>query len=150
MHPHGMSGRIQAGGVPRPRCVAVRAASVPPAVRFNIHGRHITVDAAPEQLVKAKLQPALDLLRGAEFIEGEGGVHDCDVRLMNSQVELKLRPLIRNKELHDTYLRQGELKVLETGEDVYDCLDKAVDSLVRKLKKISKPAPQKKDQRRIF
>jgi hypothetical protein len=26
----------------------------------------------------------------------------------NSQVELKLRPLIRNKELHDTYLRQGE------------------------------------------
>jgi ribosome-associated translation inhibitor RaiA len=44
----------------------------------------------------------------------------------------------------------GELKVLETGEDVYDSLDKAVDSLVRKLKKISKPAPQKKDQRRSF
>jgi hypothetical protein len=29
----------------------------------------------------------------------------------NSQVEVKLRPLMRNKELHDTYLRQGELKV---------------------------------------
>jgi hypothetical protein len=70
------------GGVSRPRCVAVRAAGVPPAVQFNIHGRHVTVDAALEQLVKAKLQPALDLLRGAECIEGEGGVHDCDVKLM--------------------------------------------------------------------
>jgi ribosome-associated translation inhibitor RaiA len=63
----------------------------------------------------------------------------------NSQCELKLRPLIRNKQLHDTYLRQGEIKVLETGADVYESLDKAVDSLTRKLKKISKPEPKKKD-----
>lgn len=66
----------------RPRCVAVRAAAVPRPVAFNIHGRHVTVDDALEQLVKAKLQPALHLLQGAEFIEGEGGVHDCDVKLM--------------------------------------------------------------------
>lgn len=38
----------------------------------------------------------------------------------NSQVELKLRPLVRNKELHDTYLRQGETRswaatVLDVG-----------------------------------
>lgn len=65
----------------------------------------------------------------------------------NSQCELKLRPLIRNKALHDTYLRQGEIKVLETGSDVYESLDKAVDSLTRKLKKISKPEPKKKDYR---
>lgn len=32
--------------------------------------------------MKQKLQPALDLLRGAEFIEGEGGVHEADVKLM--------------------------------------------------------------------
>lgn len=55
---------------------------MPPAVQFNIHGRHVTVDDKLEAHVKAKLQPALDLLKGAEFIEGEGGVHDCDVKLM--------------------------------------------------------------------
>lgn len=75
-----VDGALQ-GVVSRPRCVAVRAAGVPP-VQFNIHGRHLTVDDALEQLVKAKLQPALDLLQGAEFIEGEGGVHECDVKLM--------------------------------------------------------------------
>lgn len=66
----------------RQRYVHVRAAGVPPAVQFNIHGRHVTVDDKLEAHVKAKLQPALDLLKGAEFIEGEGGVHDCDVKLM--------------------------------------------------------------------
>lgn len=40
--------------------------------------------------------------------------------------------------------------MLETGEDVYDSLDKAVASLVRKLKKISKPEPKKKDLRAKF
>jgi hypothetical protein len=40
------------------------------------------VDDTLEQLVKQKLAPALNLLRGAEFLEGEGGVHDVDVRLM--------------------------------------------------------------------
>lgn len=129
----------------RQRCVGVRAAAVPPPVQFNIHGRHVTVDDTLEALVKEKLQPALKLLRGAEFVEGEGGVHDCDVKLMNSQVELKLRPLYLNKETNDTYLRQGEIKVLEMGTDVYDSLDKAVDSLTRKLKKMSKPLPKKKD-----
>jgi ribosome-associated translation inhibitor RaiA len=63
----------------------------------------------------------------------------------NSQVEMKLRPLYLNKETHDTFLRQGEIKVLEMGTDVYDSLDKAVDSLTRKLKKLSKPLPKKKD-----
>jgi hypothetical protein len=42
----------------------------------------VTVDDTLEQLVKQKLQPALDLLRGAQYVEGEGGVHDCDVKLM--------------------------------------------------------------------
>lgn len=55
---------------------------MPPAVQWNIHGRHVTVDDTLEQLVKTKMQPALELLRGAEFVEGEGGVHDCDVKLM--------------------------------------------------------------------
>lgn len=39
----------------------------------------------------------------------------------------------------------GELKVLETGSDVYDSLDRAVDSLTRKLKKLEKPLPNKTD-----
>lgn len=64
------------------RCVCVRAAQIPPPVQWNIHGRHVTVDDTLEQLVKQKLAPALNLLRGAEFLEGEGGVHDVDVRLM--------------------------------------------------------------------
>jgi hypothetical protein len=34
----------------------------------------VTVDDTLEALVKEKLQPALKLLRGAEFVEGEGGV----------------------------------------------------------------------------
>lgn len=66
----------------RQHCVRVSAAQVPPPVQWNIHGRHVTVDATLEQLVKQKLAPALDLLKGAEFLEGEGGVHDVDVRLM--------------------------------------------------------------------
>lgn len=63
-------------------------------------------------------------------------------------MELKLRPLYRNKELHDTYLRQGEIKVLEMGADVYESLDKAVDTLTKKLKKIEKPEPKMKDYRK--
>lgn len=70
------------GRVSRLRCVCVRAAQIPPPVQWNIHGRHVTVDDTLEQLVKQKLAPALNLLRGAEFLEGEGGVHDVDVRLM--------------------------------------------------------------------
>jgi hypothetical protein len=35
----------------------------------------------------------------------------------NSQVELVLRPQVQNKAMHDTYLRQGEMKVLEFGDD---------------------------------
>jgi ribosome-associated translation inhibitor RaiA len=42
-------------------------------------------------------------------------------------------------------LSAGELKVLETGSDVYDSLDRAVDSLTRKLKKLEKPLPKKTD-----
>lgn len=65
-------------------------------------------------------------------------------------MELRLRPLIRNKQLHDTYLRQGEIKVLETGADMLDSLDKAVDTLVRKLKKMGRPEPKKKDYSQRF
>lgn len=64
------------------RSHVVARAGIPPAVQFNIHGRHVTVDDELEQLVKLRLQPALDLLKGAQLIEGEGGVHDCDVKLM--------------------------------------------------------------------
>jgi hypothetical protein len=32
-------------------------------------------------------------------------------------VALVVRPQVRNKALHDTYLRQGEMKVLEFGND---------------------------------
>jgi hypothetical protein len=35
----------------------------------------------------------------------------------NSQVALVLRPQVQNKAMHDTYLRQGEMKVLEFGDD---------------------------------
>jgi ribosome-associated translation inhibitor RaiA len=40
--------------------------------------------------------------------------------------------------------------VLETGSDMYESLDKAVVTLVKKLKKIDKPAPEKKDYSNKF
>jgi ribosome-associated translation inhibitor RaiA len=98
--------------------------------------------------VKQKLSAVLAKFNGASFIEGEGGIKDVDVKLMNSQVALVVRPQVQNKAMHDTYLRQGEMKVLEFGSDVYDSLDKAVASLEKKLHKYSKPLPQKKDYRK--
>lgn len=67
----------------------------------------------------------------------------------NSQAEIKLHPQHTNKATHDTYLRQGELKVLEQGLDVYDSFDKAVMSLENKLTKWTKPQPVKKDYKQI-
>lgn len=43
---------------------------------------------------------------------------------------------------------QGEMKVTESGTDVYDSLDKAVASLEKKMHKYSRPAPLKKDYSR--
>lgn len=101
-----------------------------------------------ERHVKDKLQVALDKFKGAEFIEGEGGLQDVDVKLMNSQVSIKLSPRVLNKKMHDTFLRMGEMKVVESGSDVYESLDKAVETLEKKLHKYGKPTPLKKDYSR--
>eukprot|EP00775_Hariotina_reticulata_P008208 gene8208-8399_t len=126
---------------------ATRGESTP--VQFNIHGRHVEVTESLDQHVREKLQVALDKFKGAEYLEGEGGLRDVDVKLMNSQVELRLRPRVQIKQTNDTFLRQGELKVLEFGDDVYDSLDKAVATLERKLKKYTKAAPLMKDYRQF-
>lgn len=47
------------------------------------------------------------------------------------------------------YCFKGELKVVETGDDVYESLDKAVLALEKKLRKYGRPAPMKKDYRHI-
>ena len=36
------------------------------------------------------------------------------------------------------------------GSDVYDSLDKAVDTLTKKLKKLGKPEPKKMDYRKLL
>eukprot|EP00878_Enallax_costatus_P034832 GHUV01038714.1.p2 GENE.GHUV01038714.1~~GHUV01038714.1.p2 ORF type:complete len:145 (+),score=24.59 GHUV01038714.1:86-520(+) len=134
------------GRAARTGCVQIRALAQP-VVKYNIHGRHVEVTEGLERHVKQKLGAALAAFTGASFIEGEGGIKDVDVKLMNSQVELVLRPEVQNKAMHDTYLRHGELKVLEFGTDVYDCLDKAVVSLEKKLHHYGRPLPKKKDYR---
>lgn len=49
---------------------------------YNIHGRHVEVTEELESYVKQRLQTALDKFTGAEYLEGEGGIKDVDVRLM--------------------------------------------------------------------
>eukprot|EP00878_Enallax_costatus_P004540 GHUV01004781.1.p1 GENE.GHUV01004781.1~~GHUV01004781.1.p1 ORF type:complete len:115 (+),score=5.48 GHUV01004781.1:148-492(+) len=85
--------------------IQARQSAVPSPVRISVHGRHVQVTELLERHVKDKLQVALDKFKGAEFIEGEGGLQDVDVRLMNSQVSIKIHPRVQNKEMHDTYLR---------------------------------------------
>jgi hypothetical protein len=89
------------------------------------------------------------LERSGVFIEGEGGVRDVDVRLMNSQAQLRVRPAVGNKASHDTYLRLGELKVLEAGSNALDAFDRALLALEAKLKKLGKAQPVKKNLRVI-
>lgn len=123
--------------------VAARASGPPPPPRFNIHGRHVDVTPPLEAAVRERLAGALAKLQGGTYLEAEGGVAEVDVRLMNRQVSVTLTPRIRNKSLHDTFLRQGALKVVQAGDDVLDGLDKAV-GLERKLRRLSKPPPHKK------
>lgn len=55
-----------------------------------------------------------------------------------------------NKGLHDTFLRQGELKVEVPGEGVMDGFNKACTLLQGKLHKIAhKPDAMKKDYRHL-
>ncbi|WIA10642.1 hypothetical protein OEZ85_010822 [Tetradesmus obliquus] len=139
--------KVVVGRPARTGCLQIRALAQP-LVKYNIHGRHLEVTEGLERHVKQKLGSALAKFSGASFIEGEGGIKDVDVKLMNSQVALVVRPQVQNKAMHDTYLRQGEMKVLEFGSDVYDSLDKAVASLERKLHKYGRPRPLKKDYRK--
>jgi len=64
-----------------------------------------------ESHVRARLASVLDKFKGAQVLESDGGVATVDVRLMNSQAEVKLQPRITNKAVQETYVRQGELKV---------------------------------------
>jgi hypothetical protein len=85
--------------------------------------------------------------QGSQFLEGEGGVHEVDVRLMNSQATVTLTPHYRNKQLHDTFLRQGKLSGAAFGSDVYDSFNRACDNLEHQLKRWTRAAPVKKDFR---
>ena len=42
------------------------------------------------------------------------------------------------------------LQVIETGTELHSILDKAADSLAKKLKRITKPVPDKKDYSNMF
>ncbi|KAF8068374.1 hypothetical protein HT031_002063 [Scenedesmus sp. PABB004] len=120
------------------------AAAADAPARFSIHGRHVTITPPLEAAVRAWLAPVLDKLRGARFVEGEGGVADVDVRLMNTEVAIALRPAHTNCALHATLLRMGVLKARARGAGLHEALDRAVASLEGALHRYAKPPPRKR------
>ncbi|KIY96463.1 hypothetical protein MNEG_11498 [Monoraphidium neglectum] len=128
--------------------------SIATPLDITIHGRHVDVTPEARSILAAlqrqegargrrieshvrdRLSSVLDKFKGAQFLESDGGVALVDVRLMNSQAEVKLQPRIHNKAANDVYVRQGGLKVCESGSGWADSLEKALDALDRKLTKV--------------
>ncbi|GBF87803.1 hypothetical protein Rsub_00514 [Raphidocelis subcapitata] len=149
--------RAPAAGAPPPPRAAVRAASVHriggrgdgEQPQISIHGRHVDVTPEIEGEVLSRLAPVLDKFRGAGIIESDGGVAAVDVRLMNSQAEVRLVPRVHSKGANETYVTQGLLKACESGNGWSESLDRTLDALDKKLTKWTKPAPKKVDYRRL-
>ena len=62
----------------------------PAPTSWSIHGRHLSITPEIEAAVKSRLAATLQKLQRADVLESEGGVAAVDVRLMNSQVCVRL------------------------------------------------------------
>eukprot|EP00197_Chlamydomonas_leiostraca_P005280 CAMPEP_0202859290 /NCGR_PEP_ID=MMETSP1391-20130828/1472_1 /ASSEMBLY_ACC=CAM_ASM_000867 /TAXON_ID=1034604 /ORGANISM="Chlamydomonas leiostraca, Strain SAG 11-49" /LENGTH=176 /DNA_ID=CAMNT_0049538313 /DNA_START=65 /DNA_END=595 /DNA_ORIENTATION=+ len=121
----------------------------PVEITWSIHARHQEVDDTLRTAVIDRLQPVIQKLQGGLVREAEGGVEEVDVRLMHSSCHIQLHPVRRNKQVHDTFLRQGTMEAVVTdGEGVWDAFSRAADQLEQKLRDNStKRAPAKVDYR---
>ena len=62
---------------------------------------------------------------------------------------LTVTPRFLNKHLHDTYLRQGALRVVARCDGVSDGLDRACAALASKLHRMTPPPPRRRNLRRV-
>mmetsp|Transcript_12220 Transcript_12220/g.26305 ORF Transcript_12220/g.26305 Transcript_12220/m.26305 type:complete len:162 (+) Transcript_12220:105-590(+) len=142
---------------PRSRGSAIQVATRPGRLaadssgpHISVHGRHVTVTPHIHSSVENRLRPLMRKLASAEFLESEGGLHDVDVRLMNSQAEITLHPRALNKHVHDTFLQRGHLKAHASGgSDALQNFELACEQLEKKLHKWRSEKTVKKDMRSL-
>ena len=119
------------------------------AIDICVHGRHVDVTPDVEARVKARLAPVLERFKGAAILEADGGVAAVDVRLMNSEARVTLRPRAASHDAAEAYVRRGRLEARAEGGGWDDALARALDALDKKLHRYAKPPPRKVDYRRL-